>query len=36
MSAHANLPSYSSMERLIQQATVVRQFLHEELGKVNS
>lgn len=31
--AHANLPSYSSMERLIQQATVVRQFLLEELGK---
>lgn len=34
MSAHANLPSYSSMERLIQQATVVRQFLHQEAGKV--
>nr|XP_010933002.1 glucose-induced degradation protein 8 homolog isoform X1 [Elaeis guineensis] len=31
--AHANLPSYSSMERLIQQATVVRQFLHQELSK---
>ncbi|XP_020274940.1 glucose-induced degradation protein 8 homolog isoform X2 [Asparagus officinalis] len=31
--AHANLPSYSSMERLIQQATVVRQFLHQEAGK---
>ncbi|XP_074569853.1 uncharacterized protein LOC141826498 isoform X2 [Curcuma longa] len=30
---HANLPSYSSMERLIQQATVVGQYLHEELGK---
>ncbi|XP_042421718.1 glucose-induced degradation protein 8 homolog isoform X3 [Zingiber officinale] len=32
---HANLPSYSSMERLIQQATVVGQYLHEELGKVH-
>ncbi|XP_077233621.1 uncharacterized protein LOC143875925 [Tasmannia lanceolata] len=31
--AHANLPNYSSMERLIQQNTVVRQFLHQELGK---
>ncbi|XP_010923261.1 uncharacterized protein [Elaeis guineensis] len=31
--AHANLPRYSSMERLIQQATVVRQCLHQELGK---
>ncbi|KAL0903601.1 hypothetical protein M5K25_027992 [Dendrobium thyrsiflorum] len=31
--AHANLPSYSSMERLIQQATVIRQYLHQELGK---
>ncbi|XP_042411970.1 glucose-induced degradation protein 8 homolog isoform X1 [Zingiber officinale] len=29
----ANLPSYSSMERLIQQVTVVRHFLHQELGK---
>ena len=35
ISAHANLPSYSSMERLIQQATVVRQLLHEEVGMVN-
>ncbi|XP_028555737.1 glucose-induced degradation protein 8 homolog isoform X3 [Dendrobium catenatum] len=33
MAAHANLPSYSSMERLIQQATVIRQYLHQELGK---
>lgn len=31
--AHGNLPCYSSMERLIQQTTVVRQFLHQELGK---
>lgn len=31
--AHANLPAYSSMERLIQQATVIRQYLHQELGK---
>lgn len=31
--AHANLPSYTSMERLIQQTTVVRQWLHQELGK---
>ncbi|XP_077210550.1 lisH and RanBPM domains containing protein [Tasmannia lanceolata] len=31
--AHANLPSYSSMERLIQQSTVVRQCLHQEQGK---
>ncbi|XP_058074922.1 uncharacterized protein LOC131223505 isoform X2 [Magnolia sinica] len=31
--AHANLPSHSSMERLIQQTTVVRQCLHQELGK---
>ncbi|XP_072952237.1 uncharacterized protein [Typha angustifolia] len=30
--AHANLPPYSSMERLIQQTTVVRQ-LQQELGK---
>ncbi|KAJ8477283.1 hypothetical protein OPV22_021010 [Ensete ventricosum] len=29
----ANLPSYSSMERLIQQAAVVRHVLHQELGK---
>ncbi|BBM98890.1 hypothetical protein Mp_1g16970 [Marchantia polymorpha subsp. ruderalis] len=31
---HANLPSYTSMERLIQHITVVRQRLHQELGKV--
>ncbi|XP_020587132.1 glucose-induced degradation protein 8 homolog isoform X2 [Phalaenopsis equestris] len=31
--AHANLPAYSSMERLIQQATVTRHYLHQELGK---
>ncbi|GAB4830366.1 hypothetical protein Ancab_020003 [Ancistrocladus abbreviatus] len=31
--AHANLPSYSSLERLIQQVTVVRQFLNQEPGK---
>ncbi|XP_006838697.2 glucose-induced degradation protein 8 homolog [Amborella trichopoda] len=31
--AHANLPSYSSMEKLLKQITVVRQYLHQELGK---
>ncbi|XXG46782.1 hypothetical protein AAC387_Pa02g1537 [Persea americana] len=31
--AHANLPSHSSLERLLQQTTVVRQCLHQELGK---
>ncbi|OWM80884.1 hypothetical protein CDL15_Pgr006915 [Punica granatum] len=31
---NANLPSYSAMERLIQQATVVRQCLSQEQGKV--
>lgn len=31
--AHANLPSYSALERLIQQMTVVRQCLGEECGK---
>ncbi|GLJ05570.1 hypothetical protein SUGI_0020490 [Cryptomeria japonica] len=31
--AHANLPSYTSLERLVQQTTVVRQWLHQELGK---
>ncbi|XP_068652315.1 uncharacterized protein [Aristolochia californica] len=31
--SHANLPNYSSMERLIQQATLVRQYLHQEIGK---
>ncbi|KAL2468304.1 LisH and RanBPM domains containing protein [Forsythia ovata] len=30
---HANLPSYSIVERLIQQATVVRQCLSQEFGK---
>lgn len=33
--AHANLPSHSLMERLLQQATLVRQHLHQELGKVS-
>jgi hypothetical protein len=32
--AHANLPSYTSMERLLQHTTVVRQYLNQELGKV--
>ncbi|GLT54369.1 hypothetical protein SLA2020_275720 [Shorea laevis] len=31
--AHMNLPSYTAMERLIQQTTVVRQCLGQELGK---
>ncbi|KAF9602239.1 hypothetical protein IFM89_025949 [Coptis chinensis] len=31
--AHANQPSYSAMERLIQQATLVRQCLHQDFGK---
>ncbi|KAL1542949.1 glucose-induced degradation protein 8 [Salvia divinorum] len=31
--AHTKLPSYSAMERLIQQTTVVRQCLSQELGK---
>lgn len=31
--AHTKLPSYSAMERLIQQTTVVRQYLSQELGK---
>ncbi|KAL0017080.1 hypothetical protein SO802_004149 [Lithocarpus litseifolius] len=30
---HMNLPSYTAMERLIQQTTVVRQCLSQELGK---
>ncbi|MED6169838.1 hypothetical protein PIB30_025089 [Stylosanthes scabra] len=30
---HLNLPSYTAMERLIQQATVVRQCLNQEAGK---
>jgi hypothetical protein len=32
--AHAHLPSYTSMERLLQHTTVVRQRLNQELGKV--
>ncbi|KAK7291220.1 hypothetical protein RIF29_06182 [Crotalaria pallida] len=31
--AHFNLPSYTAMEKLIQQATVVRQCLSQEAGK---
>jgi len=31
--AHMNLPSYTAMERLIQQTTVVRQCLSQEIGK---
>eukprot|EP00252_Welwitschia_mirabilis_P018038 TRINITY_DN40208_c0_g1_i1.p1 TRINITY_DN40208_c0_g1~~TRINITY_DN40208_c0_g1_i1.p1 ORF type:complete len:216 (+),score=31.13 TRINITY_DN40208_c0_g1_i1:294-941(+) len=31
--ANANLPSYTSIERIIQQVTVVRQWLHQELGQ---
>jgi hypothetical protein len=34
MAAHANLPAYSSLERVVQQATVVRQYLQQEVGKV--
>jgi len=34
ITAHANLPDYTSMERLLQHTTVVRQRLHQELGKV--
>lgn len=34
MSVHDNLPSYSAVERLIQQATVVRQCLSQEPSKV--
>ncbi|XP_023645256.1 uncharacterized protein LOC17898455 [Capsella rubella] len=30
---HTNQPSYTPMERIIQQATVVRQYLTEENGK---
>jgi hypothetical protein len=36
MTAHANLPAYSSLERVVQQATVVRQYLQQEVGKVAS
>ncbi|XP_041018816.1 glucose-induced degradation protein 8 homolog isoform X2 [Juglans microcarpa x Juglans regia] len=32
--AHMKLPSYTAMERLIQQTTVVRQCLSQELGKL--
>lgn len=31
--AYFNLPNYTAMEKLIQQATVVRQCLNEEAGK---
>ncbi|XP_010271531.1 PREDICTED: glucose-induced degradation protein 8 homolog isoform X1 [Nelumbo nucifera] len=31
--AYANQPSYSAMERLVQQTAVVRQSLHQEFGK---
>ncbi|XP_024315499.1 glucose-induced degradation protein 8 homolog isoform X3 [Brachypodium distachyon] len=31
--ANANLPAYSSLERVIQQSTVVRQYLQQEVGK---
>ncbi|KAM3332916.1 hypothetical protein ACQJBY_028185 [Aegilops geniculata] len=31
--AHANLPAYSSLERVIQQSTVVRQYLQQEVDK---
>lgn len=34
VAAHANLPRYSAVERLIQQATIVRQSLNQEFGKV--
>ncbi|OVA08705.1 LisH dimerization motif [Macleaya cordata] len=30
---HANMPSYSALERLLQQTTVVRQCLHQEFNK---
>ncbi|XWS25839.1 hypothetical protein CRYUN_Cryun27aG0101500 [Craigia yunnanensis] len=33
MSAHANHPSYTAMERLIQQTTIVRQCLNQENAK---
>ena len=32
--AHAKQSSYSSLERLIQQTTVVRQHLNQEVNKV--
>ncbi|PON52013.1 LIS motif containing protein [Parasponia andersonii] len=31
--AHANLPSYTAMERLIKQTTIVRQCLSQDTGK---
>ncbi|MCL7039022.1 hypothetical protein MKW94_026645 [Papaver nudicaule] len=31
--AHSNMPSYSALERLLQQTTVVRQSLHQESNK---
>ncbi|XBH74640.1 hypothetical protein VPH35_101549 [Triticum aestivum] len=31
--SHANLPAYSSLERVIQQSTVVRQYLQQEVDK---
>lgn len=34
IAAQSKLPSYSAMERLIQQTTVVRQLLSQEHGKV--
>lgn len=34
VSAHSNLPSYTAMERLIQQTTAVRQSLSEDNVKV--
>jgi len=34
LAAYFNLPNYTAMEKLIQQATVVRQCLNEEAGKV--
>lgn len=34
MLAHGNHPTYTAMERLIQQATVVRQGLNQEHAKV--
>lgn len=34
LSAHANLPSYPAVERLMQQTVVVRQYLDQEQDKV--
>ncbi|RZC66497.1 hypothetical protein C5167_010188 [Papaver somniferum] len=33
ISAHSNMPSYSALQRLLQQTTVVRQSLHQESNK---